>query len=450
MERKLDIVNHVFKILTEGGIQLQNLADFLLENRDVALNLFLYADFGICEQCNKINREDGSSLSYGDFVRIYMEPNRPVIFKSGMIDDWKASKIWRKKSQSSNINIEHLRREFGHNNVDVHVQLMAGFESKKPRRIQMSVDEYITRCFKINDEGSERYYLKDWKFVVQNPDYDAYTCPIFFRDDWLNDSMKESYKFVYFGSQGTITGLHADVLSSYSWSTNVAGKKRWFLIPPEYTLCLFDIFGQTLSPHLNYTDDSIMFPGLGIARKYAIEVIQEEGETIFVPSGWYHQVENLETTISINHNWINGFNIKWSWKRISRELRRFIERNGILESPSINDSQVDSGPTSEHINGDLMLFWMMIERKVEVLIDEFDSNSIDGIKDRDCFTLEGLSVYEFNLREIRPLLKELVHLVEQGCDFGVSQQCKWSAPAMLNVIDEMISSLSAENFQANP
>ena len=32
--------------------------------------------------------------------------------------------------------------------------------------------------------------------------------------------------------------------------------------------------------------------------------VQEEGETIFVPSGWFHQVFNLEDTISINHNWV--------------------------------------------------------------------------------------------------------------------------------------------------
>lgn len=35
-------------------------------------------------------------------------------------------------------------------------------------------------------------------------------------------------------------------------------------------------------------------------------------QALFVPSGWYHSVENLEDTVSINHNWINGFNVAWS------------------------------------------------------------------------------------------------------------------------------------------
>lgn len=33
-----------------------------------------------------------------------------------------------------------------------------------------------------------------------------------------------------------------------------------------------------------------------------IEVEQQAGEILFVPSGWYHQVENVTDTISINHN----------------------------------------------------------------------------------------------------------------------------------------------------
>jgi hypothetical protein len=42
-----------------------------------------------------------------------------------------------------------------------------------------------------------------------------------------------------------------------------------------------------------------------------LECIQEPGEIIFVPSGWHHQVYNLEDTISINHNWLNAYNLSW-------------------------------------------------------------------------------------------------------------------------------------------
>ena len=53
-----------------------------------------------------------------------------------------------------------------------------------------------------------------------------------------------------------------------------------------------------------------------------IEIIQDAGEIIFVPSGWYHQVYNLEDTISINHNWFNGCNIKIVYSNLILELRK--------------------------------------------------------------------------------------------------------------------------------
>jgi hypothetical protein len=41
------------------------------------------------------------------------------------------------------------------------------------------------------------------------------------------------YRFTYMGPKGTFTPLHMDVYGSYSWSTNVVGRKRWWLIPPD-------------------------------------------------------------------------------------------------------------------------------------------------------------------------------------------------------------------------
>lgn len=41
------------------------------------------------------------------------------------------------------------------------------------------------------------------------------------------------YRFVYCGPAGSWTPLHSDVLRSYSWSANVAGRKRWVYPGPQ-------------------------------------------------------------------------------------------------------------------------------------------------------------------------------------------------------------------------
>ena len=49
-------------------------------------------------------------------------------------------------------------------------------------------------------------------------------------------------------------------------------------------------------------------------------IFQKSGEVIFVPSGWHHQVFNLKDTVSINHNWINAFSIRFFWNHLTSTL----------------------------------------------------------------------------------------------------------------------------------
>ncbi|CAJ0564906.1 unnamed protein product, partial [Mesorhabditis spiculigera] len=50
------------------------------------------------------------------------------------------------------------------------------------------------------------------------------------------------------------------------------------------------------------------------------QVLQESGELFFVPSNWHHQVHNLETTISINHNFVNASNAHLVWDLLKSRL----------------------------------------------------------------------------------------------------------------------------------
>lgn len=74
--------------------------------------------------------------------------------------------------------------------------------------------------------------------------------------------------------------------------------------------------------------DQSEFPNLSFAAEYAIEYIQGPQETIFIPCGWHHAVENMEDTMSINHNWVNGFSIHWTWALLKQKCQsaaRYIE-----------------------------------------------------------------------------------------------------------------------------
>ena len=52
----------------------------------------------------------------------------------------------------------------------------------------------------------------------------------------------------------------------------------------------------------------------------SFQVIQYPGETIFVPSGWKHEVTNIGETLSVNHNWITASILDSVWDCILAEI----------------------------------------------------------------------------------------------------------------------------------
>ncbi|KAG6589436.1 2-oxoglutarate and iron-dependent oxygenase JMJD4, partial [Cucurbita argyrosperma subsp. sororia] len=283
----------------------------------------------------------------------YMEKNQPVVL-TGLMDDWKACSDW--VDENGQPNLRFFSTHFGKSKVQVADCNTRDFTDQM--RVEMSVSEFIDQWCKEavqeergvtsnnGDIDKSVLYLKDWHFVKEYPNYAAYSTPHFVRDDWLNlyldsyrmhrdpDSYQEKdeiscsdYRFVYMGAKGSWTPLHADVFRSYSWSANVCGKKQWFLLPPSQShlvfdrnmkACIYNIFDNNISENL--------FPGFKKATW--LECIQEQNEIIFVPSGWYHQVHNLEDTVSINHNWFNSYNLCWVLDLMARdynEAKEYIE-----------------------------------------------------------------------------------------------------------------------------
>lgn len=111
------------------------------------------------------------------------------------------------------------------------------------------------------------------------------------------------------------TPLHSDVFSSFSWSTNIFGRKKWIFFPPGEEEKLFDKLAN-----LPFSISKNELKNI----KY-FEVIQNPGEAIFVPSNWHHQVWNLDDTISVNHNWFNGCNIFLVWQTLFDNFEKVVK-----------------------------------------------------------------------------------------------------------------------------
>jgi Cupin-like domain len=292
---------------------------------------------------------------------------------------WEVRSTWsadtnRKAGDASKLHpaLSTLQDHFGDQKVPVVSQLKSqGIDGEHLRETTLAdAIELMKASSKLDstDETQKVHYVKDWHLFLQLAQQSRsqntslkslYELPKQFRDDWMNHptlishgldekgKQKDDFRFCYAGQAGTQTHLHADVYTSYSWSTNVVGRKRWRLFPPDVALFLrrfpprddndqeevqsartsqlartVDEMDATLrlresEPGSSYRDWSRWKE----ARSRMLEIVQEEGETIFVPSNWYHEVLNLTDCISINHNWCNSINLPSMYQAMKDEVQ---------------------------------------------------------------------------------------------------------------------------------
>jgi Cupin-like domain len=428
--QRQEIALYIYDLWTSGGSDESGLAYPILDGRIESLGFYVsFADWdenatvsNITLKSKTIDCYDCQDLTYQQFIERYMIPNKPVIIR-GLTEHWDVSQHW--VNEDGEPHVAALAKIAADDIADVHVQSEPGFPEARPRCEKWMIRDYVQWWMDHkNDPKSQLLYLKDYTFSARHPHYDAYEWPHYFQDDWLNECTKNSYRFVYLGPKGTSTRLHADVLCSFSWSSNVCGIKRWYLIPPEQTYLLYDVFSRRLASHLHCTDTT-MYPGLEKAKRVAIEWIQHPGETIFVPSGWHHTVENLAPTLSINHNWLNASNIRWSWCKLRKELE------GLTSSVTQTSlEQSTSSNASSQVGEDLRLLWTMLWAKINQFLK-----------------MECSSMVKYNLQACLQILLQINDIILSGKDQGLNDHYDCQAGVLIQKIENYLTCLDISSYE---
>ncbi|KAG0034202.1 JmjC domain-containing protein 4 [Podila clonocystis] len=261
--------------------------------------------------------------SYDEFLEKYLEPNIPVLIGPALTQPWRARQEW--VTSESKPDFDRLRSQLCTQPIQVPVADCQSKDFSDQKRSAMDLKDFLDEWQEQSETHQPaRTYLKDFHFVRSFPDYGAYETPDIFRDDWMNEfwtrrgDMDDDYRFVYCGGDGTFTPFHADVYRSYSWSANICGVKKWTLFPPGQEHLFQDSLHNTVYD-IDSAENAKKFPNFDKAIKLVL--FQNPGETLFVPSGWWHQVQNIGDTISINHNWCNGSNLDLLLESITSDLK---------------------------------------------------------------------------------------------------------------------------------
>ncbi|MEO5890970.1 MAG: cupin-like domain-containing protein [Ferruginibacter sp.] len=122
---------------------------------------------------------------------------------------------------------------------------------------------------------------------------------------WPENLMKgfvKKYPMLFVGGAGSITHMHFDIDMSHILHTQFIGKKRVLLFPHEEQYKLYRKPWEVLSM-ANYTHyyenfDYENFPATRFAKGY--EVILDHGDTLFMPAGFWHHMEYIESGFAMS------------------------------------------------------------------------------------------------------------------------------------------------------
>jgi hypothetical protein len=132
---------------------------------------------------------------------------------------------------------------------------------------------------------------------------------------WPDEYMKGFVKRVpmlFTGGQGSITHMHFDIDLSHILHTQFMGRKKVLLFPftEQHKIYRKPFEVLSLADFSNYYDneksklDTKKFPALDVANGY--EITLEHGDTLFMPGGYWHHMEYLDSGFAMSLRALNN------------------------------------------------------------------------------------------------------------------------------------------------
>jgi len=224
--------------------------------------------------------EKRSGLGREEFQRNYLKYRKPVVFKD-LAANWPATEKWT---------WEWLKDNFGH----IEVPLFANDFHTPGKNYMVPTRKMAFRDFLelIRHEPTElRMFL--FNIFKHAPELtDDFSFPTIMK------GFAKSYPFMFFGGQGSTVNLHYDIDCSSVFLTQFQTKKRVVLFPPNQSRFMYQ-HPFTVQSHVDVNNpDYDKYPAFRKAEGY--ETIIEHGETLYIPSTWWHYIEYVEGGYSLS------------------------------------------------------------------------------------------------------------------------------------------------------
>jgi hypothetical protein len=231
--------------------------------------------------------ERRSSVSRSEFLERYYAANKPVIFTDLLCNSF-AYQYWTP---------DYLSQSCG----DVTVEVMAGRHADPRYEMNSDTHRSSMRLADYVDMVLQGGSTNDYYLVANNGFFTRAETQTLYHEspqlpEYLDHSEAQQKTFLWFGPAGTITPLHHDIMNIMV--AQVYGRKRFTLLCPEDTPHVYNevgVYGDVDCKNPDYTRHPLY------ECAAPIEVTLDPGDVLFIPVGWWHHVEALETSIMVSY-----------------------------------------------------------------------------------------------------------------------------------------------------
>jgi hypothetical protein len=235
-----------------------------------------------------------NDINKTDFEKHYLNPRKPLIIKNRS-KTWPAYDKW---------NLDYMKTIVGDQTVPLYDSSKA--DPSKPinaSAAEMKFGDYIELIKNIPTDL--RIFLFDP--IKQGPKLlEDYRAP---KD--LMGGFLDSHPNMFFGGKGSVTFLHYDIDMAHIFHTHFNGRKHVILFENKWKERLYQI------PYATYAleDYDVENPNFdkypALKGVKGVEAFLEHGDTLFMPTGYWHWMKYLDGSFSIS---LRAWDKSWAVK----------------------------------------------------------------------------------------------------------------------------------------
>lgn len=164
-----------------------------------------------------------------------------------------------------------------------------------------------------NNQDESPLYLFDSHFAQKTEQAghsmaDDYTIPECFDQDAFKilDKERPDHRWLIMGSAKSGSTFHKDPNGTCAWNAVTTGSKLWIMFPPDCPppgVYVSADEAEVTSP-LSIAEWLLTFHKEARHTRGFLEGVCHAGEILYVPSGWWHLVVNLEECVAVTQNFV--------------------------------------------------------------------------------------------------------------------------------------------------